>query len=132
MLVEDARMEQQADHADVAATLAGDAEAYRRIVQRHQQAIARRMRRFTGDAGTVEELVQDVFVEAYFSLSKFSAKAPFEHWLNRIATFVGYGHLKKQQKQKKRQNMEIVLENQPAAALSNAGETTESIHQVLD
>jgi len=125
-------MEHEADYADVAATLAGDAEAYRRIVQRHQQAIGRRMRRFTANAGMVEELVQDVFVEAYFSLAKFSAKAPFEHWLNRIATFVGFGFLKKQHKQKKRQNMEIVLENEPAAESSDAKDAAETLHHVLD
>ena len=125
-------MEHEADRSDVAATLAGDADAYRRIVERHQQAIARRMRRFTANATAVEELVQDVFVEAYCSLSNFSGKAPFEHWLNRIATFVGYAFLKRQHKQKKRQNMQLVLEDQPAAESPNNTEVSESLHHVLD
>jgi RNA polymerase sigma-70 factor, ECF subfamily len=125
-------MQGEADRSDVAATLAGDADAYRRIVERHQQAIARRMRRFSPNPGTVEELVQDVFVEAYCSLSNFSAKAPFEHWLNRIATFVGYAFLKRQHKDRKRQNMELVLENQPATEKSNEREAAETLHKVLD
>lgn len=34
--------------------------------------------------------MQDVFVEAYLSLGSYRAKAPFAHWLARIATRVGY------------------------------------------
>jgi RNA polymerase sigma-70 factor, ECF subfamily len=48
------------------------------------------MVRFTRDPRLLEELVQDVFVEAYFSLGGYRGDAPFEHWLQRIATRVGY------------------------------------------
>ncbi|MBM4075191.1 MAG: RNA polymerase sigma factor, partial [Planctomycetes bacterium] len=34
--------------------------------------------------------VQDVFVEAYFGLAGYRADAPFEFWLNKIATRIGY------------------------------------------
>jgi RNA polymerase sigma-70 factor (ECF subfamily) len=36
--------------------------------------------------------VQDVFVEAFFSLETYRGLAPFGHWLSRIATRVGYRH----------------------------------------
>jgi RNA polymerase sigma-70 factor (ECF subfamily) len=130
--VEDATMHDEADRADIAASLAGNGEAFRRIVQRHESAIARRMRRFARDTATVEELVQDVFVEAYFSLGGFSAKAPFEHWLNRIATRVGYGFLKKRQKQMKQASNDIVIENLAATEPTNAEEASEALHRVLD
>src|SRR5579862_5261057 len=84
-----------ADRGDVTASLGGDAEAYRRIVRRHQDAVARRMRRFARGAAGVEELTHDVFVEAYFSLANYSGRAPFVHWLNRIATRVGYRYWKR-------------------------------------
>ncbi len=48
------------------------------------------MTRFTRDERMLEELVHDVFVEAYFSLDGYRGDAPFEHWLQRIATRVGY------------------------------------------
>jgi len=38
--------------------------------------------------------VQDVFVEAYMSLRSYRQKAPFSHWLSRIATRVGYRYWK--------------------------------------
>jgi len=81
-----------ADIKDVESCRNGDAEAYRRLVERYQQRIARMMWRFARDRETHEDLVQEVFVEAYQSLSTFKAKAPFEHWLARIATHVGYRH----------------------------------------
>ncbi len=78
------------DLADIEATLRGDGEAYGRIVERYQDQIARRMWRFTRDPGRLEELVQEVFVEAYLSLKGFRRQAPLLHWLSRIATRVGF------------------------------------------
>jgi RNA polymerase sigma-70 factor (ECF subfamily) len=86
------------DSTDIRATLQGDGEAYGRIVRRHQDAIATRMRRFTRAPYTVEELVQEVFVQAYFALPRYRGEAPLEHWLNRIATRVGYQFLKQAQR----------------------------------
>lgn len=81
--------------ADIAASVCGDGEAYARIIRHFQAAIARRMTRFTRDRSAVEELVHDVFVEAYFSLPRYRGDAPLEHWLQRIATRVGYRYWKR-------------------------------------
>jgi len=61
------------------------------------------MWRFSRNSNQLEELVHDVFVEAYVSLKGFKAKAPFSHWLNRIATRVGYRLWKKQKRQTERE-----------------------------
>ncbi len=88
------------DLADVEAVLEGDGEAYAALVERHSQAVQKQMRNFTRDAGQVEELAQDVFVEAYLGLAKFRGDAPFRHWLARIATLTGYKFWKKRDKDK--------------------------------
>jgi RNA polymerase sigma-70 factor (ECF subfamily) len=93
----------QADLGDIRATLAGDGEAYSRLISRYQNEISARMWRFSRDRRELEELVHDVFVEAYVSLKGFKAKAPFSHWLNRIATRVGYRFWKKQKRQSDRE-----------------------------
>ena len=80
----------QADWDDVQASLAGDGEAYARLVDRYQQQIAAAMWRFTRDRTVWEELVQNVFVEAYLSLASYRGRAPLLNWLRRIATRVGY------------------------------------------
>ncbi len=79
-----------ADDVDIDTIRRGEVEAFRRIVERHQAAIAMQMRRFTRDPNERDGLVHDVFVEAYFSLSRFRSRSPFEHWLRKIAVRVGY------------------------------------------
>lgn len=81
-----------ADREDAAAALRGDGDAYARLVRRHQDEISRRMWRFTRDPVAHEELVQDVFIEAYRSLAGFRASAPFSHWLHVIAVRAGYAY----------------------------------------
>ncbi|MGQ9650782.1 MAG: RNA polymerase sigma factor [Phycisphaerae bacterium] len=78
------------DQRDVSASLMGDGEAYARLVRRYQDAIARYLWRFTREPAMLDELVQDVFVEAYFSLGRFKNQAPLLTWLKAIATRVGY------------------------------------------
>jgi RNA polymerase sigma-70 factor (ECF subfamily) len=82
------------DWEDVQRTRGGDPDAYRRLIERHQDHVGRILWRFSRNRGVHEELVQDVFVEAYLSLSGYRSKAPFAHWLARIATRVGYRYWK--------------------------------------
>jgi RNA polymerase sigma-70 factor (ECF subfamily) len=80
----------ETDRRDIAASLGGDEAAFARLIRRHEPAVAALAWRFTRDLAEREELVQDVFVEAYFGLDGFRGDAPLEHWLRRIATRVGY------------------------------------------
>jgi RNA polymerase sigma-70 factor, ECF subfamily len=80
------------DWQDIRASLRGEGDAYARLIDRHQQSIAKYMWRFTRDRRQWEELVQDVFVEAYLALRTFRGDAPWMHWLRTIATRVGYRH----------------------------------------
>ena len=93
-LVDDSGLSGAADIDDVRKSCRGDAEAYRRLIERHQAHVARIIWRFTRDRTTHEELVQDVFVEAYLGLTGYQHRAPFENWLSRIATRIGYRYWK--------------------------------------
>lgn len=88
------------DFNDIKACLDGDADAYENIVHRYEIQISRLMWRFSRDNATCEELVQDVFVEAYFSLKSYKGKAPLLHWLKKIGTRVGYRFWKERDKAK--------------------------------
>jgi RNA polymerase sigma-70 factor (ECF subfamily) len=92
---------------DVRQSLQGDPEAYRRLIERHQEYIGRVLWRFSRDRRVHEELVQDVFVEAYLSLGRYHGKAPFVHWLSRIATRVGYRYWKQIDRRKKRESFTL-------------------------
>jgi RNA polymerase sigma-70 factor (ECF subfamily) len=82
------------DRADIQASLDGDEQAFARLVRRYENQVAAQMWRFTRDPTLLEELVQDVFVQAYLSLRSFKGRAPFLHWIRRIATRVGYRYWK--------------------------------------
>ena len=80
----------ETDRQDIQASLGGDEAAFARLIRRHEPAVAALAWRFTREPAAREELVQDVFVEVYFSLGGYRGDAPLEHWLRRIATRVGY------------------------------------------
>ena len=86
------------DLQDIRACLAGDQDAYARLVFRYEKQVASLMWRFTRDKQLLEELTQDVFVEAYFGLAGYTGKGAFMNWLWRIATRVGYRFWKNQAK----------------------------------
>jgi len=92
--------DEEADRRDITASLAGDQVAYARLVRRHESAVAAQMWRFTRQRSLCEELVQDVFVEVYFSLGRYRGDAPFIHWVRRIASRVGYRFWKKRAREK--------------------------------
>ncbi len=96
-----------ADWDDVRLTRRGDADAYRRLIKRHQDYVARLLWRFSRDRRVHEELVQDVFVEAYLSLRGYHGKAPLDHWLTRIATRVGYRYWKEKARRKKTESFDL-------------------------
>jgi len=83
---------------DILASINGDSNAYRRLVQTYQPQIVSLMWRFTRDRTEAEQLVQDVFVEAFLSLKSYKGHGPFSHWLKKIATRVGYRFWKQQDK----------------------------------
>jgi RNA polymerase sigma-70 factor (ECF subfamily) len=65
---------------------AGESLAYRLLVEHHQEAVARLVSRLLGtDHPNLDDVIQDVFVKAYFALDRFRGQASFRTWLTRIA-----------------------------------------------
>ncbi len=86
------------DSLDITGAVDGGQDAYGRLMKRHQDAVAKWMWRFTRDRVILEELVQDVFIEAWASLSRFKGDSTFKTWLFTIATRVGYRYWRKKSK----------------------------------
>ena len=76
-------------HADeraiVADVLAGDRDAFRRLVERESASVIRACHRILGDHAEAEDAAQEAFVTAYRSLATWRADGPFGAWLTRIA-----------------------------------------------
>lgn len=74
------------DRADVAEALAGDREAFGRLVARYQEVVFRAAWLIVRDAGEAEDLAQDAFLRAHAALGSFRPGDPLRPWLLRIAT----------------------------------------------
>lgn len=63
-----------------------DQHAFADLMRRYQAGIKRMMSRFKQlDTASIDDLTQETFLRAYFSLSTFNAQSRFSTWLYRIA-----------------------------------------------
>lgn len=79
----------------------GATEDFTEIVQRHQSRVFAILHRYERDVQKVEDLAQETFVKAWRALAQFDSRAPFEHWISKIAVRVALDHLRRE---KQRQN----------------------------
>lgn len=75
----------QADPSLLAAAQRGDAVAQAELFQRHSVRVARQILRMTGDANSVDDLLQEVFIAAFAGLASFRRDAQLDTWLYTIA-----------------------------------------------
>jgi RNA polymerase sigma-70 factor (ECF subfamily) len=76
----------------VEATLAGDAKAYRELVERHEHRVYRFLLKHVACADEAEDLAQETFLQAYRSLRSYQASAQFTTWLIGIGLNVARNH----------------------------------------
>ncbi len=91
-------MRQPADAEDlevIRAVLAGDEDAFRRLVDRYGAPIFNLAYRMTGNAADAEELAQDAFLQAYGRLADFRVGSRFHPWLYTIALNLCRNHLRR-------------------------------------
>ncbi len=72
------------DRAIIHQVLAGDVEAYARLVDRHYDRCARIAVRVLGNREDAEEAVQDAFLRAFRALGDYEDRERFSAWLTRI------------------------------------------------
>jgi RNA polymerase sigma-70 factor (ECF subfamily) len=72
------------DEQLVAASLAGDADAFRQLVERHYQVVLKVAYRALGNLSAAEDCAQDVFIKVHQKLRLYRADRPFIRWLHRV------------------------------------------------
>jgi RNA polymerase sigma-70 factor (ECF subfamily) len=72
----------------------GAPDEFAEVVRRHQSRVFAILSRYERDTQLVEDLAQDTFVKAWKALAQFDGRAPFEHWLSRIAAHVAIDHIR--------------------------------------
>lgn len=77
---------------------AGATDEFAELVQRHQARVFAILHRYERDFQRVEDLAQETFLKAWRALEQFDARAPFEHWISRIAVRTALDHLRREKK----------------------------------
>lgn len=73
------------DAAAVSRARAGDAEAFRLLVERYSRQLFRVAYRMTGNQHDADDVVQEALLRAYKQLDGFEERANIGTWLHRIA-----------------------------------------------
>lgn len=74
----------EGDEQLVAASLAGDADAFRQLVERHYHMVLKVAHRALGSVPAAEDCAQDVFIKVHQKLRLYRPDRPFIRWLHRV------------------------------------------------
>ncbi|MCI0338396.1 MAG: sigma-70 family RNA polymerase sigma factor [Acidobacteria bacterium] len=86
------------DDSLIERTLGGEQSAFEILVSRHNRRVFSIARHFFRSPETVEDIVQETFAKAFFSLSSYRRGASFEQWLAKIAVNNCYDELRRRKK----------------------------------
>jgi RNA polymerase sigma-70 factor, ECF subfamily len=86
------------DDALIDETLGGNQSAFEVLVSRHSRRVFSIARHFFRNPETVEDIAQETFAKAFFSLSSYRHGASFEQWLAKIAVNNCYDELRRRKK----------------------------------
>ncbi len=79
---------------------AGATDEFAELVRRHQARVFGILYRYERDVQRREDLAQETFLKAWRALAQFDGRAPFEHWISRIAVRTALDHLRREKKHK--------------------------------
>ena len=72
------------DRGFVARAVAGDRDAFRQLIDMHQEKVSRLAMRLLGYRSDVDDVVQDVFVLALENVKRFRGECAFATWLTKL------------------------------------------------
>jgi RNA polymerase sigma-70 factor (ECF subfamily) len=89
------------DDADLLQRIrSGATDEFAELVRRHQARVFGVLHRYERDAQRLEDLAQETFLKAWRALEQFDGRAPFEHWISRIAVRTALDHLRRTKRHK--------------------------------
>lgn len=93
-------------------TLAGDNSSFETLISRYGRRVYSIARHFFRTPETVEDIVQETFSKAYFSLTSYRRGASFEQWVARIAVNNCYDELRRRKKRSESLITELAEDDQ--------------------
>lgn len=95
------------DIENISLAIAGDAEAFRILVDKYRNMVFTIALRMLGSREEAEDVAQEVFVKCFRSLKNFNHRAQFSTWLYKIA----YNHSIDQMKKLKTHRRSVELDS---------------------
>lgn len=95
-------------------TLGGERDAFGELYRRYVRRIYNLVRRMLHDPDEVEDMTQEVFLQAYKHLPRFEERSGFYTWIYRVATNVCLQH----RKSRRHRRGEVALEDLAPRALA--------------
>jgi RNA polymerase sigma-70 factor (ECF subfamily) len=99
--------------------VAGDQDALRWLMRRHNQSLYRAARSILKDDAEAEDVVQDTYVHAYQGMGSFRGDAKLSTWLTRIAVNEALGRARKRRRRAEIINLTDLPEQSDKAAESS-------------
>jgi len=78
--------------------LSGNSKAYEQLVERYKERVFRLSMGFVHNNEDADDITQEVFINAYFSLRSFKGKSEFSTWLHRITINACLNYIRKQKR----------------------------------
>ena len=99
------------DNDIIAQILQGDRNLYRKLVEKYQPMVFRTCMGFLHNKDDSDDLTQEIFIQAYQTLSGFKGDAGFSTWIYRIAVNASLNKTRKSSKSLLVQRFEMVFGN---------------------
>ncbi|HWB72818.1 MAG TPA: sigma-70 family RNA polymerase sigma factor [Egibacteraceae bacterium] len=99
--------EEASDEALVAAYVAGDANAFDRLVDRYDRRVYAICYRYLGDPADAEDAAQETFLALLRRAATFTGAASFSTWLYRVATNACHDLVRKRSRRPQRATADI-------------------------
>lgn len=94
MVLDEARRELSETEL-IAACRRGESDAFRDLFERYKDRVYSIALRYSGDAGTAEDIAQDTFVKLFSAIANFRGDSSFESWLYRLIVNSCFDHKRK-------------------------------------
>jgi RNA polymerase sigma-70 factor (ECF subfamily) len=87
----------------------GDRRAFGELVDRHSAGVIRVVYRLCGDPQLAQDATQEAFMRAWVRLPGFQSRAPFSHWVYRIAVNIALDTLREKPQESIDESARIAL-----------------------
>lgn len=119
------------DSEIISLILKGNRDKYQILVEKYQPMVFRTCMGFLHNKEDADDLTQDIFIQAYQSLSKFKGDASFSTWIYRIAVNASLNKVRKTSKSFFFQRFEKVFGGEKSIAFEIPIPDTENPENIL-